>query len=58
MNDAQLHLVFTHLPIIGLGFGILLILLPSSEKAKNFQKLTLWYYLLFGFLLYLHTSQG
>ena len=48
MNDAQLHLVFTHLPIIGLGFGILLNLVAILRKSQELQKLTLWYYLLLG----------
>jgi len=48
MNDAQLHLVFTHLPIIGLGFGILLNLVALIRKSEELQKLTLWYYLLLG----------
>ncbi len=48
MNSAQLHLVFTHLPIIGLGFAILLNLVAIVRKSEELQKLTLWCYLLLG----------
>ena len=48
MNPAQLHLIFTHLPIIGLGFGILLNLIAVLRKNGELQKLALWFYLLLG----------
>lgn len=48
MNSAQLHLVFTHLPIIGLGFAILLSLVAIIKKSVELQKLSLWCYLLLG----------
>lgn len=48
MNPAQLHLMFTHLPIIGLGFIILLNLVAVLRKSEELQKLVLWFYLLLG----------
>ena len=49
MNAAQLHLVFTHLPIVGLGFVILINLLALFYyKSKDFYKLTLWLYVVLG----------
>ena len=56
MNSAQLHLLFTHLPIIGLGFAMLLNLVAIVRKSEELQKLSLWCYLilgLFGLLAYL-----
>ena len=48
MNSAQLHLLFTHLPIIGLGFAMLLNLVAIIKKSEELQKLSLWGYLLLG----------
>jgi len=60
MNPAQLHLVFTHLPIVGLGFAILFNLVAVIRKSEELQKLSLWVYVLlgvFGLLAYL-TGDG
>ena len=48
MNAAHLHLVFTHLPIVGLGFAILLNLVAIVRKSEELQKLSLWCYLVLG----------
>ena len=48
MNAVQLHLVFTHLPIVGLGFAILLNVVAIIRKSEELQKLSLWCYLLLG----------
>jgi uncharacterized membrane protein len=48
MNSAQIHLLFTHLPIIGLGFAILLNLVAIFRKSEELQKLSLWCYLVLG----------
>jgi len=48
MNPAQFHLLFTHLPIIGLGFAILLNLVAIIRKSEELQNLSLWCYLLLG----------
>ena len=50
MNAAQLHLLFTHLPIVGLGFAILLNLVALVRKSPELQKLSLWFYILLGIL--------
>jgi uncharacterized membrane protein len=60
MNSAQLHLVFTHLPIIGLGFAILVNLFALLRKSEELQKFSLWCYLvlgIFGLLAYV-TGDG
>jgi uncharacterized membrane protein len=48
MNPAQLHLIFTHLPIIGLGFAILFNLIAVLKKSEELQQLALWFYILLG----------
>jgi uncharacterized membrane protein len=48
MNPAQLHLVFTHFPIIGLGFAIIFNIIAIVRKSEELQKLSLWFYLLIG----------
>jgi uncharacterized membrane protein len=48
MNSAQLHLVFTHLPIVGLGIAILFNIVAIVRKSEELQKLSLWGYLLLG----------
>jgi uncharacterized membrane protein len=49
MNAAQLHLIFIHLPIVGLGFVILINLISLFYyKSKDFYKLTLWLYVVLG----------
>ena len=58
MNPAQLHLVFTHLPIVGLGFAILLNLFALVRKSEEIQKLSLWCYLLLGILALLAYITG
>lgn len=49
MNPAHLHLVFTHLPIVGLGFAILFNLVAIIRKSEELQKFSLWWYVLIGF---------
>jgi hypothetical protein len=48
MNAAHLHLVFTHLPIVGLGFVILLNLFSLYQKSIELRKTTLWFYAILG----------
>ena len=45
MNAAQFHLMFTHLPIVGLGFAILFNAVALYRKSEELQKLSLWFYL-------------
>lgn len=49
MNPAQLHLVFTHLPIVGLGFAVIFNIIAIVRKSEELRKLSLWFYLLIGF---------
>jgi hypothetical protein len=49
MNAAQFHLIFTHLPIVGLGFVLLFNLLSVFYyKSNELKKLTLWFYVILG----------
>ncbi|PKP17250.1 MAG: hypothetical protein CVU05_15880 [Bacteroidetes bacterium HGW-Bacteroidetes-21] len=48
MNTAHLHLMFTHLPIVGLGIAIMINLYSLFYKTKELIKLTLWVYLIVG----------
>ncbi|MDP4281754.1 MAG: hypothetical protein Q8867_06340 [Bacteroidota bacterium] len=48
MNSVQLHLIFTHLPIIGLGLAFLFNLVALIRKSEELQKLTFWFYILVG----------
>ena len=61
MNAAQLHLIFTHLPIVGLGFVILLNIISLFYfKSNEFKKMTLWFYVILGLfaLLAYFTGDG
>ncbi|MCX6246732.1 MAG: hypothetical protein NTW10_03270 [Bacteroidetes bacterium] len=60
MNSAQFHLLFTHLPIVGLGLAILVNLFALIRKSEELQKFSLWCYLvlgIFGLLAYI-TGDG
>jgi uncharacterized membrane protein len=48
MNAAHLHLMFTHLPIVGLGMAVLINLYALINKSNELKKLTLWIYLMVG----------
>ena len=48
MNSVHLHLLVTHLPIVGLGLVMLFNLVAIIRKSEELQKLTLWCYLLLG----------
>lgn len=48
MNNAHLHLLVTHLPIVGLGFAILINLYAIFKKNNELRKLTLWCYTILG----------
>jgi uncharacterized membrane protein len=58
MNAAHLHLMFNHLPIIGLSFAILLNFLAVFGKSQDFKKLSSWFYILIGLLTFLATVTG
>ncbi|MCX6243404.1 MAG: hypothetical protein NTU98_01760 [Bacteroidetes bacterium] len=50
MNAAHLHLIFNHLPIVGLGFAILFNLFAIFRKSPEFMKVSCWFYILIGLL--------
>ena len=58
MNAAHLHLMFNHLPIVGLGFAILLNLLAIFGKSTEVKKLSCWFYILIGLLAILPLTTG
>ena len=59
MNAAQFHLIFTHLPIVGLGFVFLFNLISVFYyKSNELKKLTLWFYVILGFFALLAYITG
>ena len=48
MNAAHLHLTSNHLPLIGLGFAIVLNLISVFMKSTEVKKLATWFYILTG----------
>jgi uncharacterized membrane protein len=58
MNAAHFHLMFNHLPIVGLGFAILLNILAVFGKSPEVKKLSCWFYILVGALSVLPIITG
>jgi uncharacterized membrane protein len=58
MNNAHLHLIFTHLPIVGLGFAIMVNLYALLKKNIELRKLSLWFYVIIGVFAALAYSTG
>jgi uncharacterized membrane protein len=58
MNTAHLHLMFNHLPIVGLGFAILLNIIAIILKNQELRKLSCWFYILIGLLAVLPIITG
>jgi len=58
MNAAHLHLMFNHLPIVGLGFAILINLLAMIRKSEELKNLSFWFYILIGLLAILPILTG
>lgn len=58
MNAAHIHLMFNHLPIVGLGFAILLNFLAVFGKSPEVKKLSCWFYILIGLLAILPILTG
>lgn len=48
MNPAQLHLFFSHFPIVGLAFAILVNLYSLFNKSHEPGRLSLWFYVVLG----------
>ncbi len=40
MNGAHLHLVLTHIPIVGIGFGIVLLAVALLKKSRELQQVS------------------
>ncbi len=58
MNAAHLHLMFNHLPIVGLGFAILLNLFAVFWKNMEIKRLSCWFYILVAVLSVLSILTG
>jgi uncharacterized membrane protein len=58
MNAAHFHLMFNHLPIVGLGFAILLNLLAVFGKSPEVKKISCWFYILVAALSVLPIITG
>ena len=58
MNNAHLHLIFTHLPIVGLGFAIMVNLYALLKKNIELGKLSLWFFVIIGIFAALAYSTG
>jgi len=48
MNSAQLHLFFSHFPIVGLAFAVLVTLYAVFNKTPALARLSLWFYVVLG----------
>jgi len=48
MNSAHFHLMFTHLPLVGLGFAIITNLFALYWKSNDVKKFSLWVYVIVG----------
>lgn len=48
MNGAHLHLIIGHIPLIGAGFTILLILFSLLKKSKDLKQVSLWFAVITG----------
>lgn len=48
MNPAQLHLFFSHFPIVGLAFAIPVTLYSLFNKNHELARLSLWFYVVLG----------
>ena len=50
MNAAHFHLMFNHLPIVGLGFTFLVNLMAIIRKSEELKRLSFWFYILVGLM--------
>jgi FtsH-binding integral membrane protein len=58
MNPTHLHLISTHLPIVGLLFVILINIYSIFKRNRDLGRLTLWFYVLLGTFALLAYSTG
>ena len=50
MNSAHLHLIFTHVPILGTLFGLALLLVALVKRSDDLKRTSLWVFVLSGLL--------
>ena len=48
MNAVHLHLMFNHLPIVGLGFTLILHALALARNSNELKQVTCWFYIMIG----------
>jgi uncharacterized membrane protein len=48
MNGAHLHLILSHIPIVGAGFTILLMIFALARKSKELKRTALWFAVITG----------
>jgi hypothetical membrane protein len=48
MNIAHLHIILCHIPSVGAGFTILLILFALIQKNKDLKRTSLWFSVITG----------
>ena len=58
MNAAHFHLMFTHLPIVGVGFAFLLNFVAVLWNNQDLRKLSCWFYIVTGVLSVLAILTG
>ncbi len=58
MNAAHLHLLFTHLPIVGIVIAILINAYALWSKSDEMKKFTLWAYIVLGIFAILAYMTG
>ena len=46
MNWAHMHLMINHFPVIGLVFGLALLLIAVIKKSDDLKKISLWFFIL------------
>ncbi len=50
MNLAHLHLLLNHIPIVGMGFGSLLLLVAIVRKSEELKRASLWAFVVLALL--------
>jgi hypothetical protein len=48
MNGAHLHLILSHIPLIGAGFTTLLIIFALGQKSNEVKRTSLWFAVITG----------
>ena len=50
MNATHLHLMLNHIPVIGTGFALLLLLVALAKRSDEWKKVSLWFFVLIALL--------